>query len=215
MKSNCICLIGIDGVGKTTHSIRLKRSLRAKGQRSIHVYLRRPYLLSLPLLAYARMNGFTKYRTMNGIRYGHREFHKSRLLSAFFPLTLLMDSALFTAVKLRLPLLLGFTVVCDRCACDTLVDLMLSLGDDRYFERPLGRLFLSLLPSKSAILLLDHNDVEILRQRRRDLAADDTLQRRRELYLALAESLNIPVIGTEQPIADTWKELARLTGMSR
>lgn len=210
MPPRCICLIGIDGVGKTTHIEKLATHFDSKPQRSVRRHVRRPYLFSLPLLAYARVRGYTQYKVVNGTKHGRWEFYNSKTLSMLLPLFLLVDAAISTIIALIFPLRLGINVICDRCSCDTLVDLMLAIDDELYFEKTLGRHFLSILPKDALVLLLDHGDIGDIVQRREDLAGDDTLMQRRDLYLALGAYMAIPVISTSQSIAETWQDILTL-----
>jgi thymidylate kinase len=205
-----VCLVGIDGVGKTTQLGKLARYLLDQGAVARRVHLRRPYFFSLPFLAYSRLRGLTQYRVVQGTRHGQWAFYRSRFLSTLFPLALLLDTALATAISVHLRLLFGLTVIGDRCLYDTLVDLMVGLDDEAYYQKPVGQLFLRLLPRCSMIILLDHEDVEHVRKRRTDLIGDPTLGRRQELYRALAAATNLPVVSTAQPIAATWHDIETL-----
>jgi len=208
----CIVLAGVDGSGKTTQAMELLSHLRARGQRCIYVWLRFPHLFSLPLLAYARLVGLTRYAEVDGHRHGVWEFYRSRFMSAVFPWVVLLDATICTAMRVYFPLLLGFTVICDRFVYDILVDLMVALRrDDGYHSTRVGRLFLSLLPRGTKAILLDL-DVDCIRERRDDLKGDSTLRLRRRIYLRLAKDRGIPVVTSLGSVEETRREILELIG---
>lgn len=206
-----IYLMGPDGTGKTTQAIELVKYLHSKGQRCTYLWLRFPHIFSIPVLAYARLLGLTKYIVVDGNRHGIWEFHRSKLVSKIFPLVLLVDTSIFAIIRLYLPLLLGFVVICDRFVYDILVDIMVATGDHQYYHKRVGRLFMALLPRRTSAILLDLKVGEI-RQRRKDLDADTTLTLRRELYLRLAIHQAIPVVVPIGSVDDTRQEILNLIG---
>ena len=200
-----IYLAGADGTGKTTRARAIADWLGQHGVRCRYVWFRWPHMLSLPLLGYCRLRGLTRYRVIDGIRYGSWEFHRSRLVSALFPWLWLLDTAVVALVRVYVQRWRGFTVICDRFAYDALVDLMLAVDDDRLFTRAVGRLFLRLVPKNGLVLVLDADEAA-LRERKADLTHDYRLTRQREFYLRLARHLGLRVINTVGP-ADPIAEL--------
>jgi thymidylate kinase/predicted nucleotidyltransferase len=204
-----IYLAGADGTGKTSHAKVIVERLRRRGVRVRYVWFRWPALLSLPLLAYCRLRGLTRYRMVDGVRYGGWEFHRSRLVSALFPWLLLADTALASLARVHVHRWRGLTVICDRFVYDVLVDLMLAVDDERLFTRAVGRLFLRLVPKDGVSVVLDAPEAT-LRQRKVDLRHDDCIARRRELYLSVARAYGLQVLDTSQPMVRGQAELFRL-----
>ena len=191
-----ICLIGMDGTGKTTHARTLVREIQSDNRKCVYRWLHYARLLSLPLLVYARLRGLSKYKTVAGQKYGSWEFKRSFLLCHVLPWLMLVDAFLFSLVKIRLPLLLGYTVVVDRYIHDILVDIMLGTEQPYLHRKPVGQLFLKLVLRKSSVVLLDV-DAEKLRVRRDDLRHDETLERHGKYYNRLAQDMGIPVVRSE------------------
>lgn len=195
----CIYLAGADGTGKTTLATKLVEELRSHGARCKHVWLRFPQLLSIPLLVYARLRGYSYYEVIGDARYGYWNFSRSWVMSRVFPWVMLVDAFLFSIVQVYVPLWLGYTVICERFALDMLVDLAVGLDDASFWQHYPGKLFLMLIPANMKVVVLDL-DVTLIRQRRGALLGDRSLARRRELYLKLARDQKIKTLNTIKPV---------------
>ena len=208
-----IYLAGPDGTGKTTLATAIVRRLQERGVRCRYVWFRWPHFLSLPLLAYCRLRGLTRYRVVGGVRYGGWEFHRSRLVSALFPWLWLADTSLAALTKVYFHRWREFTIVCDRFVYDALVDLMLAVDDERLFARAVGRMFLRLVPKDGVAVVLDAPEAT-LQQRKADLTHDLRIGRRRELYLSLANHLGLRVVDTAGSPETSLKLLSALVTQS-
>ena len=94
MKKNnpkLICIIGVDGVGKTTHAQKLVGRLESDGVRCKYTWFRFYHFLSLLLLAYCRLVALTVYEAKNGQRIGRHDFYKSKIISTLYPWLLFID----------------------------------------------------------------------------------------------------------------------------
>jgi hypothetical protein len=202
----CIHLAGADGSGKTTQARALADRLRERGLRVQPVWLRFPRLFCTPLLAYARLRGFSYQETVGGERHGYWDFSRSWLMSRVFPWVLLLDTLLMSMAKVYLPLLRGYTLICDRWVADVLVDLMLGLADARFDESLPGRLYLALLPPGARLAVIDL-DSALAVARTPSLQGDRTRSARRELYLGLARRHGWPVISAEPPAEEVTARL--------
>lgn len=191
-----ICFIGMDGTGKTTHAQALVQQIKGGTRRCIYRWFHYARLLSLPLLVYARLRGFSKYKVVEGQRYGSWAFANSFVLCRVLPWLMLADTFIFSLFKIRLPLLLGYTVVADRYVHDILVDLMQGTEQPQLHQRKVGQLFARLIPRNSAVVLLDV-DTEKLKMRRDDLKNDETLETRSSHYHRLAHDMGVSIINTE------------------
>lgn len=190
MSSCFIYITGCDGTGKTTQANMLSDLLSTKGIKTNHVWLRFPFLFSIPFLIYARLRGFSWYERNNGIRHGYWDFHSSWLLRTCFPWFLLVDAALTALVKIYLPLCSGKSIICERFVLDMIVDLMVAFADSRFHQRLPGKFFLGLLPPQSKVFVLDL-DAHIIRQRRPELETDRNLMARLKFYRILVGDLSL------------------------
>ena len=66
-----IYITGCDGTGKTTQTRLLLEQFRLQGVKAKQVWIRFPFLLSLPLQAYARWRGLSWNEQSNGGRHGY------------------------------------------------------------------------------------------------------------------------------------------------
>jgi thymidylate kinase len=206
-----IYITGCDGTGKTTQARLLLEQLQAQGVRARHVWLRFPFTFSLPLLAYARLRGYSWYENESGFRHGYWDFQRSWLMREIFPWALLLDAALAAIRHIYVPLWRGEIIVCERFALDMLVDLSVATGETGLINQLPGRLFLRLLPARSQMIILDL-DAPMVRCRRPDLSFDHRLDERLAAYRQLSAGLKIAPFSSRQPVEAIHCEIARLTG---
>jgi thymidylate kinase len=205
-------LTGCDGTGKTTQADLLCAHLRRLGARPRRVWLRFPFLFSLPLLAYARWRKLSWHEDIGGARHGYWDFRASRLLKTLLPWTLLVDAALAALIRVYLPLWSGETVVCERFVLDMLVDMAVAFDDAALSRRWPGRLFSRLLPRQATIVVLDL-DAPTIRARRYDLQSDRRLEERLEMFRRLAADLALPLISSAAPMSEVSHKILNQLGV--
>lgn len=177
-----ICITGIDGVGKTTHVNLILEHLSKKGIRCQYKWLRFHYFFSLPLLAFCRLAGYTRLSTLGASqKCSYHEFYKSRFVSVFYPWILFFDTFLFTTIKVYIPMFFGISIVCDRFVYDTLVDVAVATRDHEIYKKPVGTLFLKLIPKNAHFVMLNL-EKSIIFLRRPELKDDSTFDERYEIY---------------------------------
>jgi thymidylate kinase len=205
---NFIYITGSDGTGKTTQARLLFQYLKNEGVKVQHLWLRFPFFFSLPLLAYARLRGYSYYEVKDGNRQGYWDFHRSWFLRNLLPWVLLLDAFLATLRKVTLPLLNGKTIVCERFVLDMVADLTLALKDPDFHLKLPGRWFFELLPANAQIFILDL-DWKTLRSRRADLQIDRKLSRRLKIFRLLAADRSLRVLWGKKPIEEIQSEIRR------
>ena len=207
-----IYLAGADGTGKSTQARLLTARLAREGVRWRHVWLRYPFFLSVPLLAYARWRGYSWHEECGGTRHGYWAFGRSRLLRALLPWALLLDAALAALWVVYYPLWRGWTVVCQRFVLDMLVDLAVALGEPALHAQLPGRLYPCLIPRGSAVICLDL-DVAAIRARRRDLASDRCLAARVAAYRCLTAERGLASLSSAAPVEQVCGQIERMVGV--
>ncbi len=192
MKNQVYYLAGSDGSGKTTLLKDLEKKLMVDSNRIIHIWIRSPKIFSKPLMAYCRLVGLTKYKTIDGIKYGKHEFHRSSFVSWLFPILQLLDFKIkwfFEKRKIKPNDIILF----DRFNLDTLSDLMVDTKRMNLHKSWVGRQFIKLSPKncKSIILKVD---AEVVRERKLDTLHDEHLEDKIKTFQFLSKELNIKLI---------------------
>ena len=198
-------IAGSDGSGKTTFLSEIESILINKGKKTKHIWIRSPKILSKPLMAYCRLVGLTKYKTIDGIRYGKHLFYKSAFISKIFPVIQLIDFKIkwfFEKIKLGNDDVLFF----DRFNLDTLADLMVDTHNMELHKTWIGKEFLKLTPNNSKIIVL-YVDEEITRKRKRDTLYDDQLSYKIKVYKKLSSDLKIKLIDNNKNFNITKEEI--------
>lgn len=196
MKKITICLIGIDGSGKTSHTLALLKEIRDGGSDCKYVYLRAKgfKLFRVPILLLFKLAGLRI-----NLRHYDSEFEEKnpnpyfahRIIAFSWTIATLIDTIIIVAIRRYF-----FTpkiIISDRYVFDSIVDLMITLKNDELFRKNYIRTFFSLtLPSR--VILLDLNEDEAF-SRKREISKE-SLRHRRVLYCRIALSLNIPVVNS-------------------
>lgn len=188
-----IYVTGCDGTGKSTQSQALLTLLAQNGYRARLLWRRFPFFFSIPLLAYARLGGFSWYESTAGYRQGYWDFSKSWLLRVFFPWAYLLDAWLASILFVAIPMRMGVSLVCERYVLDMAIDLAVALRQEHFLAGLPARWMLALLPAHASVFLLDL-DVETLLLRRPALAHDRNLGMKLHLYRRLAELQGFPLL---------------------
>ena len=192
-RGRLICILGPDGSGKTTLASGLVRRFEENDVRASLTWFRFQHFFVLPILALCRVIGLTRYVHADGCRFGVWRFYRSRLLRKATPIAMLVDAWLFSTIRVRLRLMLGETLVCDRYVHDTLVDLMLGTREPEMDRSLVGRCFLRLVPRNAEVFVVDAPPETII-ERRPVMALDPTLEERGRSYQALAKRHGLTVI---------------------
>lgn len=193
-----ILIIGLDGVGKTTHARRMMKELAMRGIKTRYVYMRgygRVFLV-FPFLILSRLMGFTKVHVLgNGNRISEYCFFTNKAFRTLWPWVSLIDSLLYSFLLFHLHSLIydGLTIS-DRSVIDTLVDIIADTRD-RYLFKHYERYFLNLVPKSSVVVLLDVDERVALR-RKNDVLKLGHLKMRRDVYRKLADKYSWTIINT-------------------
>ncbi|MBA7544635.1 hypothetical protein ES705_36996 [subsurface metagenome] len=165
-------------------------------------------------MAYCRLAGLTKYKTINGIRYGVHEFYRSKFVSWIFPILQLIDFKIKKWLVFRkISKKLGFTIFLDRFAIDTLADLMVDTGRYDLHLKRIGKNFLKLIPYNTGIIVLIVNEKEI-RKRKLDTLHDSHLSQKIEVFNILSKDLNLKVIDNNRPFEIVHKDILKEFGLN-
>jgi thymidylate kinase len=189
-----VCFIGVDGSGKSTMARALTDSIRERGQRCRYVYggFTSSFTIFRSAVALARALVFRGDRHMESSPTKGRIVRNPHLSAAYQYLAL--SDYIFQAwFRIKLPLVLGWNVVCDRYIYDLVASVGLLL--DYPLDRTLGllRRCLAFVPAPDLVFLLDLPEA-LAYQRKDDIVSLDFLAARREIYLEMARHHQITLL---------------------
>lgn len=196
-KAMLITLSGVDGAGKTSHARVLEKAFDGCHIRARYIWSRGG---SSPLMTAAI--GFWKWLRGGDIHRGTpspdrvaarvRAFRSPWVRHIWTWLTAVDLLGQYT-LRTRIPLLLGWVVICDRYVYDALAEWAAYFEDARALECPPARLLLALSPRPTRGYVLDLPP-EIASERSADGLPADFVARQRQAYLALAKRYNLCVV---------------------
>ena len=205
-KTFLICFTGIDGSGKTTHARALLKFLKKNGYSCVYVWGAFRPILSYTFFASTRLFGYWKIIRKNAftnpLEYAPKKVAKnfSWVMRLFF----FIDFQIKTLLKIRLPLLLGKNIICDRYFYDLLIELELINLSSKNFVY----LMLRTLPQPLITFLMDANENAI--NKRRNFSLKE-LQSKRKIFLRMGKSFNFIVINSELDYSNNQKRIQELT----
>ena len=202
-KGFLICFTGIDGTGKTTLSKELVELVNKRGIKCKYVYARlslfilKPFFLIGEFVFLHKKDIFKKYSEYASTK--RKAIKKHYLLSKVYQQLLLFDYMLQIFFKIKLPLIFGRNIVCDRYIYDTVItDLSVDMNYSK--ERVinlLNKLFL-FFPVPDLTFLIDVPE-EIAYQRKDDTPSVAYLKDRRERYLYVGREHGMVILdGTKK-----------------
>ena len=189
-----VCLSGPDGVGKTTQARALMKQLDSQGMTPRYQWLRFSHFFALPFLGYMRIIGINrKIMTKDGRCTRHVDLSGAEWLRLSFFVAVTIDMLIGSILKIRIPVALGRTVVCDRFIVDTLVDAAIAAGDETFHESPIGSILMRLIPPRTVTFVLTDTP-EVLLSRRPEIPSLEDIELRLKLYSTIATSSGMPLL---------------------
>jgi len=211
-KAKLICFIGIDGSGKTTLSKALVEALNKNGIKCLYLYGRlEPFVLK-PVIMIGRrifLGGENMFKDYRGYSSRKRDTIKEHsFLFTLYRYILLFDYFLQLLFKVRIPLMLGKNIVCDRYVYDTVItDLAVDMNLSSSEIKDLIKRFFYITPKPDLAFLIDLPE-EIAFQRKDDTPSVEYLKERRKIYLDVGKEERMVIL-------DGSKELDELEGLIR
>jgi len=205
-----ICLVGIDGCGKTTLLNRLSEQIGLQNRPHNYVWSRFRNYFSKPFLGFLRITGHNRKVVINGVRIGLHDFTGSRLVSNIFLCLQRWDMWLDIHYRYK-PRLKQGLILSDRCPLDTLIDLAIDTGMEEKILGDYGRKIYDQLPSPSIIIMVTRGVDDILNDRP-DIASDPHHDRRITLYKKMAAELDIPILKNDGSIEEGLDRICQIAG---
>jgi dTMP kinase len=204
-QGNFICIIGIDGSGKTTQAKKLQENLSNLGFDCRYVYGRIIPIFPRPFMFLGRkifLRNSNIYTDFDQYSVKKKRVFSNTLLSALYQNFLLADYLIQVIIKIQLPLILGKTLVSDRYVYDTIItDLSIDLDySDEKIKSMISNL-LKLIPVPDVSFLIDVPE-EVAFNRKNDVPDIAYLKERRSNYLKVGKWFNMIVIDGSKNIIE-------------
>lgn len=206
-----ICFTGIDGTGKTTLSKELVESLNKKGVECEYVYGRLSPFVLKPFISIGRLI----FHLRKGISENYSEYSdtkrkaikKHSFLSRVYQQILLFDYSIQIFCRVKLPLIFGKNIVCDRYVYDTVIT-DLSVDMNYSTDRVISLLdnLLRFFPEPDIAFLIDVPE-EIAYQRKDDISSIEYLKERREIYLEVGKVYGIIILDGSKKLEELQEEI--------
>ena len=201
----------MDGSGKTTLSKRLQYHLESKDIKVKYVWLRFNPFFTIPVLIYGRILGLTVYEVKDGVRTGYHHFSGSKLIRTAYPILLFLDLLLARIIKVNIPNILGYTVICDRYVIDSVIDMMVDLGLNKGEADRLCRAYSRLLPKDNVIFHITAHP-ETIYSRRSTLRYDNTIGLRCDLYPSVCRSFDTYTVSNNGSAEASFSRISKYVG---
>jgi len=204
-------ITGPDGSGKTSYLKEVERKLIEQNKKYKHIWIRSPKITSKPLMLLCRITGLTKYKVIDGVKYGKHEFYRSKFVSWLYPILQYIDFRIKWYLEKR-KLKKSEIALFDRHAIDTLIDIMVDTGKIVLHKKRLGKAFIRLIPKNTSIIVMDTKEA-IIRSRKKDTLHDEHLAQKVNAYREVSESLGLKVIDNNRPYEEVKKDVFNYLGV--
>ena len=190
-----ICFAGIDGSGKTTLSNLVVTLLEERGIKSSYVYNRYLPLILKPFMIIGE-KVFLHKNDFFGDYNDYSETKKAKtkrypFLANIYQTILIIDYSFQILFKIKIPMLLGKNIICDRYIYDTIVtdlsvDFNYSEEKIERISRHVGKLF----PKPDIVFFVDVPE-EVAFSRKDDVPSIQYLRDRRHIFAKVASIFNM------------------------
>jgi thymidylate kinase len=205
-----ICIIGVDGSGKTSHAKRLTSSLkglaRARGKIK-YLWFGSAYFFSYPFMALCRVLGLTSvFHIAHDYEYTEHQYYKNKPIAFLWTWIQFVDTFMFVVSRISIALTFRYKLILDRFVHDILVDLMVDIGRPDLYRALVGRLMLALVPDGTITFLFDVDENTSFR-RKLDIPDRKYIAVRRQHYRSIAQYLGILEIDSSIAFDDVHEKL--------
>jgi len=198
---NLICFIGLDGSGKTTMANITLETLQNRGVRCKTVWAKFGLTTLSNILGVFKINRSTTSCPANP----YLPQFQSSLGMRLYVQYLLFEHWMRLLVNVRIPMMLGKTVICDRYYFDTIVDLVVTFGHTYEDAIRVVRSMPGL--AKPDIVFYIRITPEKAIERKKDIYDITYLEKRYKVYSLLAQDLNLVVLDGNRSIEDLGSEI--------
>lgn len=210
IKGVLIVFTGIDGSGKTTLAKNLTLILKKNNINAKYVYNTYRPLLLLPAISLARiilLRGKHMYNSPEGKRV--QKIIRNWAVSNLYMYLVIFDYCFQTFFKVRIPLMFGKIVICDRYVYDLVVNFAVELNlSVKEMKKQLAKL-LYVLPKPNIVFLMDINE-EVAYKRKNDIPSREFLTIRRSIYLNIANQYEMEIFDGAKTLEKLQSDLKKV-----
>lgn len=208
-----ICFTGIDGSGKTTLAESVTRFLKERDLPAEYVYARFQLIITKPLMMLGNKLFLRKYKiNRDYTNYSLKKKNLSKnhkIISNIYVYALIIDYLFQIIIKIRLPLLLGKVVVCDRYVYDTvLTDFSVDMSFSKNQSISLIDKCFLVAPMPTINFLVDVLE-ETAFKRKDDIPSIEYLKDRRSIYLQIAQYYSMTVLNGNSTAEQVYNECSK------
>ncbi len=203
-KKILICFTGIDGSGKTSLANSAVQILKEQGVSARQVWgahqmwLLKPFV-QLGMMIFLHHSLKDIYKDYTGYYSSIKKASRRRVLVSVYQNWALLEYFLQVLLKVRIPLMFGKSIVCDRYIYDTMVQLHVNLGYTKDELRSKLARVARFYPAARMTFFVDVPE-EVAYQRKGDIPSVEYLKLRREAYLSILDAPGvIKLDGTRDP----------------
>lgn len=208
-----ICIVGVDGSGKTTLTDWLVDELASNGVKSLPVWSRFRNYLSKPLLAATRLTGHNYYKKIDNVLFGFHDFESLVGYRELFALLQAVDVNIGAYFHIHQKKNMADVIICERGPWDTLVDVTSDTGMDWLPASKLGRVYGLMMRKDTRVFWVDRSYENIITTRK-ELKNDYKLYKRIELYKHLAEVKGWNIVNNNDTLDAAKQQIRDLLGIS-
>lgn len=197
LASRFIAFFGPDGSGKSTHASLLVNHFQSRKVQTKKVWIRSPHAFAYLLSRLLVKAGF--YRVVSNTFGRNKKIpavHINRGLKIFWSTVESISAILVMIPRVHLPLLLGYTVVAERCIVDTIVNIAYYINDSEFLQSRTARILLLFIPKNAMLIHLDTDYLTLVNRRDKNVEAYELIKFQKECYKKIENSLNATYIDT-------------------
>jgi len=197
LKSRFIAFFGPDGSGKSTHASLLINHLRSHKVQTRKVWIRSPHTFAYLLSCLLVKVGFYR-EVLNSFGYNKKipAVHTNKSLKIFWSVAELISVMPVVMLRVYLPLLLGYTVVAERCIVDTIVNIAYYTENLEFLQSRTAKILLRFIPKNAILIHLDVDYPTLVNRRGRIVEAYELIKFQKECYKKMENLLNAAYIDT-------------------
>jgi thymidylate kinase len=213
LKKRLICFCGIDGSGKTSHAKDLHLELRKRSIKTKIINIR-------GAVAFEPFIGFLGKLKIVSIKSNIQKPFRFYYLKCNGPLQLIWEILILSfflvssLVRVCIPLILGYTIICDRYVYDILVDLIVVTENWSLLSKStLARISLkSSWVNKGITIMLETDKFEAIK-RKRDITDVNYYSIRQSLYRQFSRQFSIPVVDSGRSFSEVRNKIRTIIEM--